>query len=76
MLLLLLLLFKIESPRISTDGLIKDYCDGENYKTHPIFSLKSTALQIMLYYDDWETCNVLGSRVNKHKLGTVIFLSI
>ena len=62
-------LFKIENPHTSTDGLLRDFCDGENHRTHPLFSLKQTSLQIMLYYDDLEICNVLGSRVNKHKLG-------
>lgn len=66
--------FQIENPHFNKDGLLQDYCDGDNFKTHPLFSIKPTALQIMFYYDDLETCNVLGSRVNKHKIGTVQIL--
>ena len=39
------------------------------FKTHPLFSVCPTALQIFLYYDDVEVCNPLGANVKKHKLG-------
>ena len=52
-----------------SDGIIGDYCDGTAYKCHPLFSVHSTALQFMLYYDDIEVCNPIGSKAKKHKLG-------
>lgn len=51
------------------DELIKDYCDGSQFREHPLFSQDKRHLQIVLYYDDVEVCNPLGSRVKKHKLG-------
>lgn len=51
------------------DDLLGDYCDGSVYKSHPLFSSDPTALQIIIYYDDVEVCNPLGSRAKKHKLG-------
>lgn len=51
---------------------MNDYCDGTAYKRHQLFSKCPTALQIMLYYDDLEICNPLGSRAKKHKLGTYV----
>ena len=36
-------------------------CDGEVFKEHPLFSTDSNALQIVIYYDDVETANTLGS---------------
>ena len=48
---------------------MEDFCDGKTYKEHPLFSSNPTALQIMLYYDDVEICNPLGSRAKVHKLG-------
>lgn len=52
-----------------TDGMMEDYCDGADFKQHPLFSKQSTSLQIMLYYDELEICNPLGSKVKTHKLG-------
>ncbi len=46
------------------DGLLGDYCDGLHFKRHPLFSINPTALQIMLFYDDVEVCNPIGSRSN------------
>ena len=47
-------------------GLLNDFCDGSTYSKHPLFSV---TLEIMIYYDDVEVCNPLGSRSKKHKLG-------
>ena len=60
---------KVENPHQSNDGLIRDYCDGTQFRSHPLFSVDGKALQLMLYYDDLETCNPLGSKFSKHKLG-------
>lgn len=54
------------------DTRIEDFCDAQIFKTHPLFSKDPTALQIMLYYDEVEVANPLGSKCGKHKLGTVI----
>ena len=53
----------------STDGFLRDYCDGRVHATHPLFSARKGSLEIFLYYDDVEVCNPLGSRWTKHKLG-------
>ncbi len=49
--------------------MIGDYCDGEACKTHPLFSVDFQALQILLFYDDLEVVNPLGSHTKVHKLG-------
>lgn len=51
------------------DGLLGDYCDGESYKNHPLFSTNGNNLQILLFYDDLEVVNPLGSYTKKHKVG-------
>lgn len=51
------------------DNLLSDFCDGKYYKSHDLFSKDHTALQLIVYYDDVEVCNPLGSRAKKHKLG-------
>ena len=51
------------------DGLIGDYCDGEAYRGHSLFSTCPHALQVLFYYDDVEVVNPIGSRTKIHKLG-------
>lgn len=46
-----------------------DYIDGDIYQQHPVFSSDNQALQIVIYYDDVETTNPLGSYKGVHKLG-------
>ena len=48
---------------------MSDYCDGSENKDHPLFSVHANGLQILLYYDDVELCNPLGSSRKKHKVG-------
>lgn len=45
------------------------FCDAQIFKNHPLFSQDPTALQLMLYYDEVEVTNPLGSKTGKHKLG-------
>ena len=52
-----------------SDGLLGDYCDGCDFSHHPLYSVDPTSLQILLYYDDVEVCNPLGTKVKLHKLG-------
>ena len=52
--------------------MLRDYCDGEGFATHPLFSVHGDALQIFLYFDELEVCNPLGSKVKIHKLGLFI----
>ena len=51
------------------EDVLADFCDGSHYRTHPLFSKDPKALQIILYYDDVEIVNPLGSKAKKHKLG-------
>lgn len=49
--------------------VLSDFCDGSHFRSHSMFATHSKALQILLYYDDIEMCNPLGSHTKKHKLG-------
>ena len=54
---------------VSGDETMRDFCDGTYYKEHPVFSAHPEALQILLYYDDIEVGNPLGTKAGEHKLG-------
>ena len=59
-----------EVINVDFQGLILcDLCDGDQYKTHPLFSVQKDDLQLLVYYDDVELYNPLGSSRTKHKLG-------
>ena len=53
----------------SEGDLLGDICDGELYRSHPLFSVDKSALQIILYYDDFTVTNPLGTKTKKFKLG-------
>ena len=62
-------LHKIQRGHKRSDSLLGDYCDGDACSSHPLFSNDSEALQILLFYDDLEVANPLGSYTKKHKIG-------
>ena len=64
--------FQVLQNHQRSDFLLGNYCDGTVYKSHPLFSQYSPVIQLILYYDDVEICNPLGSRAKKHKLGTTL----
>lgn len=49
----------------SAEAILSDYCDGKQYHEHALFSTDPVALQLILYYDEVELCNPLGSRQKK-----------
>ena len=52
----------------TSHGCLRDIRDGQFFKSYPVFSRHPEALQIILYYDDLEVCNPLGSKTKEHKL--------
>ena len=65
--------YVVERGHQSTDGILRDNCDGRVFAEHTLFQAHSTALQICLYYDDLELCNPLGSKRSTHKIGVFYF---
>ena len=61
---------EIENPR-PPSNLLRDFCDGDRFKSHPLFRNDNNALQIVAYYDELEICNPLGAAAKVHKLGLV-----
>ena len=54
-------------------NVLGDYCDGTQFAAHRIFKDNPSALQVILYYDDVEVANPLGSSATVHKLGLFYF---
>ena len=51
---------------------MEDFCDGEAYKSHPLYSVNENAFQLFIYYDELETYNLIGTKAKTHKLGTYL----
>ncbi len=50
-----------------------DIHDGEFFKNHALFSKQRHAVQIQLFFDEFECSNPLGSKRGIHKLGAIYF---
>lgn len=60
---------QVEKPHQRNDDLLCDFCDGDMFQEHPLFGADPYALQVIVYFDELEVCNPLGSRATKHKIG-------
>ena len=57
-----MILVRIALPQVhrshqSSDGTLRDFCDGAIYKEHPLFSVNTKSLQLLFYYDEVEASN-------------------
>ena len=59
--------------RKRSDGFMADFCDGELYASHQLYMVDKNALQLILYFDEVEPFNNLGSASGKYKLGTHVY---
>ena len=62
------LIIDIDCGHRSTDGVLCDYTDDRHCASHSLNAVDEKFLQI-LYYDDVEVCNPIGSKRVIHKLG-------
>ena len=67
--------YVIENPHNSTTGFMFDVCDGHYLKDHPLFGTDKRALQLLLYTDDIQVANPLGTHTKQHKI-TVFYMMI
>lgn len=56
------------------DKRYEDYCDGEAFQNHPLFSLEPHALQVHFYYDDFGVVNPLRNKANSYKVAAFYFV--
>ena len=63
-----------QQVKLHEDGIFRDINDGSYFRNHSLFAHQEHALQIQLYYDDFETANPLGSKKGIHKLGCFYFI--
>ena len=54
---------------------MRDFCDGDLFSAgqHPLLSVHEKAIQLILYNDDFEVANPLGSKATVHKIGMLVY---
>lgn len=57
----------------SVEGHLSTLRDGLKHKQNRVFSAKNTAVQVILYSDEFEVVNPLGPHKRKHKMFAVYF---
>ncbi|XP_052122295.1 uncharacterized protein LOC113211347 [Frankliniella occidentalis] len=57
----------------SEDGVIRSHMDGSQYKSHPYIQKHKIVLNILLFFDELEVTNSLGSKTIIHKLAAFFY---
>ncbi|PIK38618.1 hypothetical protein BSL78_24528, partial [Apostichopus japonicus] len=58
----------------SRDGVIRDYCDANQFQQTPVFQQDCNAFQLHFFYDDFQTVNPLRSKTSIHKICAFYFV--
>ena len=64
---------QVQNPHNSTDGKIRDICDGTYFRSHPFWQSDENLLQIMLYFDEFTAINQSGCHAARYKFAGVYF---
>ncbi|KAK3918074.1 Cannabinoid receptor 1 [Frankliniella fusca] len=64
---------RIFKDRVSKDGVLRSFVDGARFRDHPFLLKHKNVVQILLFYDELEIANSLGSKTIIHKLGVFLF---
>lgn len=62
----------VEEHRKSTDGVMRDFHDGDYCAAHHLFMTRN-CLKLVLYNDDVEMTNPLSPKAGSHKLGVLYY---
>lgn len=63
----------LQKEHICQPGKYEYACCGSTYKKYKLFSENPHSLQLQIAYDDFEICNPLASKANRHKVCGVYF---
>lgn len=65
------ILSEVLTQRLSTDGRVRDYCDGTLYQNNALFQNNHIALQVILYFDEFTLTNPYRDRGKNYKISAV-----
>ena len=53
-------------------SVMEDFCDGRLCKSQSLFGIDPSSIQLLVYCDDVEVTNPIGSSATVHKLGMLV----
>ncbi|XP_056450915.1 uncharacterized protein LOC130386152 isoform X1 [Gadus chalcogrammus] len=62
------------SSYTSHEGRYESFHDGTHFKENPFLATENITLPLLLYIDDFEVCNPLGTSRKKHKITAVYWV--
>lgn len=65
--------YNANKDHVCESGKFRDFCCTKTYQENELFKNDSRALQIQISSDDFEICNPLQSKANRHKICGVYF---
>lgn len=68
------LILKNREAQSNSETQYRAFSDGIYYKTNELFSAEDPTIAIILYVDDFEICNPLGTSRKKHKVTAVYWV--
>lgn len=63
---------KVENGHINNENVMRDFCDSHGYREHGLFVTLKSALEINLFFDEFEVVNPLGNKTGVHKTGAFL----
>lgn len=65
---------EVLKKRPSSSTRYESFQDGEYFKQNPFFAVEEPRIALILYVDDFEVCNPLGTSRKKHKITAVYWV--
>lgn len=62
------------SSSTTSEGRYESFRDGTHFKENAFLSTESVTISLLLYIDDFEVCNPLGTSRRKHKITAVYWV--
>jgi len=63
----------VQSENPNNKGLISSFVDGQHYRNNAFYHDCDLVLRLLLYYDELEIANPLGSKTGIHKIGAFYY---
>ena len=67
---------KKSDPYRAEEGVVKDVRDGKLFHQNPYFQKNPEAVPILIFQDELEVCNPLGSGKSKHKVNVTYYTTL
>ena len=65
---------EISKTHVRQNGQIRGFRGGTYYQRHVLFKENNSNIALILYFDEFETVNPLGSKTGGHKIGAICIL--